>query len=128
MLQQPPPSSSPFQTPWSNPFNPPPSGMLGDGASGTMTMMPSFGGGSGTNPMFSGTFPGGGGADNGVGGGGMGESLLGGQQQQDGSNEYNMNEYFMTFVRDIYGLFMQLHVVVRVVVVVGLLYVAFRLL
>lgn len=95
-------------------------------------MMPSFGGGSsavrsGTNPMFS-SMPGGGGADNGVGGGGMGESLLGGQQQQDGSNEYNMNEYFMTFVRDIYGLFLQLHVVVRVVVVVGLLYVAFRLL
>lgn len=57
--------------------------------------------------------------------GGMQESLLNGGSSLE---EYSMGNYFMTFVRDIYGLFMQLHIAARVVVVCGLLYAAFWLL
>lgn len=41
---------------------------------------------------------------------------------------YSMSEYFLTFVKDIYGLFLRLHVFLRVLLVVGLLYVAVKLL
>lgn len=95
------PSSSPFQTPWSNPFgsSPAPAGATGSTIEG-------FGG----LPTAS---------------GGMGESLLNGGSNME---EYSMGNYFMTFVRDIYGLFMHLHIAVRVVVVCGLLYAVYWLL
>ena len=41
---------------------------------------------------------------------------------------YSMQNYFMTFVKDVYGLFLRLPVVARVVVLIGLLYVALKLL
>lgn len=41
---------------------------------------------------------------------------------------YSMANYFLTFVKDVYGLFLRMHVVVRVIVVAGLLYVAIKLL
>jgi hypothetical protein len=43
-------------------------------------------------------------------------------------DSYSISSYFLTFVKDIYGLFLRLHVVLRVVVVVGLLYAAMKLL
>jgi hypothetical protein len=45
-----------------------------------------------------------------------------------GDQNYSLSEYFLTFVKDIYGLFLRLHVVLRVVVVIGLLYLAVKLL
>jgi hypothetical protein len=43
-------------------------------------------------------------------------------------DSYSISDYFFTFVKDVYGLFLRLHVVLRVVVVVGLLYAAMKLL
>ena len=41
---------------------------------------------------------------------------------------YSMQNYFMTFVRDVYALFLRLPVPARVLVVIGLLYIALKLL
>lgn len=41
---------------------------------------------------------------------------------------YSMQNYFMTFVKDVYGLFLRFPVPARVVVVIGLLYIALKLL
>lgn len=39
-----------------------------------------------------------------------------------GDDEYSVSQYFLTFVKDIYGLFIWLPIAVRIVVVAGLLY------
>jgi hypothetical protein len=49
------------------------------------------------------------------------------ESRHDDQN-YSISEYFLTFVKDIYGLFLRLHVVLRAVLVVGLLYLAVKLL
>ena len=41
---------------------------------------------------------------------------------------YSMQNYFMTFVKDVYGLFLRLPVPARFVAVIGLLYIALKLL
>ena len=41
---------------------------------------------------------------------------------------YSMQNYFMTFVRDVYALFLRLPVPARVLLVIGLLYIALKLL
>ena len=46
----------------------------------------------------------------------------------DGTGEYSIVKYFKTFVMDIYNLFTKLPLPVRWVVVILLLYVAFKLL
>ena len=42
--------------------------------------------------------------------------------------DYSMMEYFMTFVRDVYGTFLNLPVLVRIAVIFALLFTAFKLL
>jgi len=44
------------------------------------------------------------------------------------NENYSMQNYFMTFVKDVYGLFLRLPVPARVVAVIGLLYIALKLL
>jgi len=61
------------------------------------------------------------------------ESALLAPASQHGSGldldeNYSMQSYFMTFVKDVYGLFLRLPVPARVVAVVGLLYIALKLL
>ena len=62
----------------------------------------------------------------------MEEALLmaptSGTTATDGDEHYSMQNYFMTFVRDIYGLFLRLPVPARFVSVIGLLYIAWKLL
>ena len=43
-----------------------------------------------------------------------------------GDDEYSVSQYFLTFVKDIYGLFIWLPIAVRIVVVAGLLYVVVK--
>jgi len=47
--------------------------------------------------------------------------------EQRGEQHYSMQNYFLTFVRDVYGLFLRMPVPVRIVAVIGLLYIAFKL-
>ena len=47
--------------------------------------------------------------------------------EQRGEQHYSMQNYFLTFVRDVYGLFLRLPVPVRIAAVIGLLYIAFKL-
>jgi hypothetical protein len=42
------------------------------------------------------------------------------------ADEYSISQYFLTFVKDIYGLFIWLPIAVRIVVVAGLLYVVVK--
>jgi hypothetical protein len=49
-------------------------------------------------------------------------------QNEHGDEEYSMSKYFLTFVRDVNGLFYSLPMWARVVVVIMLLYVAVKLL
>lgn len=59
----------------------------------------------------------------------MGDALLPPNSPDALANqEYSMGNYFLTFVKDVYGLFMAMHVVLRVLVVLFLLYVAVKLL
>lgn len=59
---------------------------------------------------------------------GMEDALLPPSAMIGADEGYSMSNYFLTFVKDVYGLFMRLHVVPRVLVVAGLLYVAIKLL
>ena len=59
---------------------------------------------------------------------GMQDALLPPSAAMATDANYSMSNYFLTFARDVYGLFMRLHVVGRVVVVVGLLYAVVKLL
>jgi hypothetical protein len=43
-------------------------------------------------------------------------------------DNYSISQYFLTFVKDVYGLFIWLPIVVRVIVVVGLVYAVMKLL
>lgn len=42
------------------------------------------------------------------------------------ADEYSISEYFLTFVKDVYGLFVWLPIPVRIVVLVGLLYIVVK--
>jgi hypothetical protein len=62
---------------------------------------------------------------------GMNDALLppssaGGMPRHD--EDYSMSDYFMTFVKDVTGLFSRLHIVPRIILFVALLYVAIKLL
>jgi hypothetical protein len=59
---------------------------------------------------------------------GMEDALLPPSALIDTDENYSMSNYALTFVRDVYGLFLRMHVVLRVIVFVGLLYVAIKLL
>lgn len=65
------------------------------------------------------------------GGSGMNDALLtpsgDNPYYYDGTGEYSITKYFMTFVMDIYGLFNRLPVFIRWIVVILLLYIAFKL-
>lgn len=99
-------------------------------------VMEGHGGGGGTAPTTSSTpfwsSLGSGSATNGAGAttdAEMGDALLPNASNNTNVNEpYSMVNYFLTFVRDIHGLFMALPMAARVVVVLVLLYVAYKLL
>lgn len=46
---------------------------------------------------------------------------------ENGEENYSMTEYFMTFVKDVYGTFLNLPLLVRVAVIFALLFTAFKL-
>jgi hypothetical protein len=68
--------------------------------------------------------------DDDVGGSGMDDALLAPTSHHEGvdQTDYSMTTYFMTFVRDVYGLFLSLPVWGRGIVVVVLLITAIKLL
>jgi hypothetical protein len=63
-----------------------------------------------------------------TGGGEDTDALIVPSHQRANNGEYSLKEYFLTFVRDVYGGFLRLPVVVRILVVILLLYIALELL
>jgi hypothetical protein len=59
---------------------------------------------------------------------GMGDALLPPSARMTTDEDYSMSTYFMTFVKDVTGLFNRLHIVPRILVIAALLYLAIKLL